>query len=98
MVASTAISGFSHPGFSAKETGTMNPFDDPSGNFVVLVNDEHQHSLWPSSLDAPQGWAIAHGTGSRQACLEYIGENWPDITPASAHRAGAAATVQEAGR
>ncbi|MFE7595491.1 MbtH family NRPS accessory protein, partial [Kitasatospora sp. NPDC057512] len=24
-----------------------NPFDDQDGTFLVLVNDENQHSLWP---------------------------------------------------
>ncbi len=32
-----------------------NPFDDPDGTFYVLVNDEGQHSLWPTFADVPQG-------------------------------------------
>lgn len=31
----------------------MNLFDDPDGTFLVLVNDEDQHSLWPETLDVP---------------------------------------------
>lgn len=27
---------------------TTNPFEDPQGTFLVLVNDENQHSLWPA--------------------------------------------------
>ncbi|MDT5206197.1 MAG: MbtH protein, partial [Mycobacterium sp.] len=27
---------------------STNPFDDDNGTFVVLVNDEDQHSLWPT--------------------------------------------------
>jgi MbtH protein len=62
----------------------MNPFDDPKGTFSVLVNDEEQHSLWPSRLAVPPGWRIAHGDDTRQACLEYIEENWTDLRPRSA--------------
>ena len=62
----------------------MNPFDDPEGTFSVLVNDEEQHALWPSMLAVPLGWRIAHGDDTRQACLDYIEENWTDLRPRSA--------------
>lgn len=32
---------------------STNPFDDNEGRFLVLVNDEGQHSLWPSFADVP---------------------------------------------
>ncbi|MGW3730031.1 MbtH family protein, partial [Streptomyces sp. NPDC000851] len=38
---------------------STNPFDDADGRFLVLVNDEGQHSLWPSFADVPGGWTIA---------------------------------------
>jgi MbtH protein len=62
----------------------MNPFDDPDGTFLVLVNDEEQHSLWPARLDVPAGWRVAHDADGRQACLDYIDENWTDLRPLSA--------------
>ena len=62
----------------------MNPFDDADGIFSVLVNDEEQHSLWPSKLPVPQGWRIAHENDTRQACLDYIDKNWTDLRPRSA--------------
>lgn len=62
----------------------VNPFDDPDGTFSVLVNDEEQHSLWPSKLPVPPGWQIAHEDDTRQACLDYIEENWTDLRPRSA--------------
>jgi MbtH protein len=61
----------------------MNPFDDPEGEFVVLVNDEGQHSLWPTFADVPAGWAVASGPGSRQSCLDYVEQNWTDMRPRS---------------
>ncbi|MCH6163950.1 MbtH family protein [Streptomyces sp. M600PL45_2] len=59
-----------------------NPFDDENGLFYVLVNDERQNSLWPSFADVPEGWTIAFGEDSRQACLDYVEENWTDMRPA----------------
>ena len=67
-----------------------NPFDDPDGTFFVLVNDENQHSLWPSFAEVPAGWTIVHGADVRQSCLDYIERNWTDLRPASLIRAMAA--------
>lgn len=61
----------------------MNPFDDPDAEFLVLVNDEGQHSLWPSFVEVPGGWNIAHERDGRAACLAYIEENWTDMRPNS---------------
>ncbi len=62
---------------------STNPFDDENGNFFVLVNDEEQHSLWPSFADIPNGWSVIHGEASRQSCLDFIDQNWTDIRPKS---------------
>ncbi|OBH08919.1 MbtH family protein [Mycobacterium sp. E1747] len=59
----------------------LNPFDDESGKFIVLVNNEEQHSLWPVLGDVPAGWRVAYGEAERAACLDYIEQNWPDISP-----------------
>ncbi|MEU7986412.1 MbtH family protein [Streptosporangium canum] len=60
-----------------------NPFDDPEGVYTVLVNDEGQHSLWPDFAEVPAGWAVVHGPGARQECLEHIEANWTDMRPKS---------------
>ncbi|MGQ4491185.1 MbtH family protein [Streptomyces sp. SAS_281] len=64
----------------------VNPFDDPDGIFFVLVNDEDQHSLWPSDLDVPDGWRSVHGPAGRQESLDYVEANWTDLRPRSARR------------
>ncbi|MGW2659221.1 MbtH family protein, partial [Streptomyces sp. NPDC001478] len=46
-----------------------NPFDDQDGTFLVLVNDENQHSLWPQFADVPAGWTTVHGPDTHAACL-----------------------------
>ncbi|WP_053645795.1 MbtH family protein [Streptomyces sp. XY431] len=60
-----------------------NPFDDADGRFLVLRNDEGQHSLWPAFAEVPAGWEIVHGEDGRQACLDYVEANWTDMRPAS---------------
>lgn len=60
-----------------------NPFDDPDGIFLVLVNDEGQHSLWPSFVDVPAGWTVRHGPAARGECLEYVDAHWTDMRPLS---------------
>jgi MbtH protein len=60
-----------------------NPFDDEQGTFMVLSNDEGQHSLWPAFVDVPAGWQVVHAEDSRSNCLGYIEENWTDLRPKS---------------
>jgi uncharacterized protein YbdZ (MbtH family) len=62
---------------------STNPFDDENGKFYVLINDEGQHSLWPTFVDVPPGWNIVHGAATRRSCLDYIEENWTDMRPKS---------------
>jgi len=60
-----------------------NPFEDENGVFHVLINDEGQHSLWPSFVEVPKGWTIVHKADTRAACLEFINQNWTDMRPNS---------------
>jgi uncharacterized protein YbdZ (MbtH family) len=62
---------------------STNPFDDDNAPFLVVVNDEEQHSLWPAFTDVPMGWRVVYGDADRAACLDYIEQNWPDIRPKS---------------
>ncbi|MDD7940437.1 MbtH family protein [Actinomycetospora lutea] len=72
-----------------------NPFDDSDGRFLVLVNDEGQHSLWPVFAEVPAGWTVvlgaeAPGGGTdgepgvdRAAALAYVEQHWTDMRPRS---------------
>ncbi|MFE5855440.1 MULTISPECIES: MbtH family protein [unclassified Streptomyces] len=66
---------------------STNPFDDDNGRFHVLVNEEDQHSLWPTFAAVPDGWRIVLNDDTRAACLEYVEENWTDMRPRSLQRA-----------
>jgi len=60
---------------------STNPFDDPDGTFLVLVNDEGQHSLWPSTTGVPAGWEVALPATDRTSALAHIEEHWTDLRP-----------------
>jgi uncharacterized protein YbdZ (MbtH family) len=62
---------------------STNPFDDASGAFYVLFNDEEQHSLWPTAIEIPAQWRAVFGEAPRADCVEYIEANWTDMRPKS---------------
>jgi MbtH protein len=63
-----------------------NLFDDEDGTYLVLVNGENQHSLWPAAITVPVGWARVYGPASRLGCLDYIEASWTDLRPLSLTR------------
>jgi MbtH protein len=60
-----------------------NPFEDETGAYYALVNEEGQYSLWPVFANVPDGWTIAHGEDTRAACLDFINREWTDMRPKS---------------
>ncbi|WP_081945062.1 MbtH family protein [Oleiagrimonas soli] len=60
-----------------------NPFDDNDARFIVLVNDEGQHSLWPHAIPTPDGWSHTFGPDNRTTCLNEIETHWVDMRPRS---------------
>ncbi|WP_377273151.1 MbtH family protein [Peterkaempfera sp. SMS 1(5)a] len=69
-----------------------NPFEDESGPYLVLVNEEGQHSLWPAYIAVPAGWTVALAAAPRSECLAHIEKNWVDMRPLSLVHATAART------
>jgi MbtH protein len=67
-----------------------NPFENPEGIYLVLINDEGRHSLWPESIKVPAGWAVAKTADTRDACVAFVEENWTDMRPNSLIKAMAA--------
>ncbi|GGZ26588.1 protein mbtH [Streptomyces inusitatus] len=60
-----------------------NPFDDPDGGYLVLIDEEGRHSLWPAFAEVPPGWTVALAETERRAALDYITEHWTDMRPRS---------------
>ncbi|PPK63309.1 MbtH family protein [Actinokineospora auranticolor] len=62
---------------------STNPFDNEDGTFLVLVNAEDQHSLWPVFADVPAGWTAVYGPADRASCVDYVDRVWTDLRPLS---------------
>jgi MbtH protein len=60
-----------------------NPFENDDARYLVLVNAENQHSLWPAFAEVPAGWTVVHGETDRQDALAYVNEHWTDMRPKS---------------
>ncbi|MCL7382556.1 MbtH family NRPS accessory protein [Streptomyces sp. 35G-GA-8] len=66
---------------------SSNPFDDPDGKYLVLINEEGQHSLWPEFAEVPQGWSVALPAADRPSAVAYVNTHWTDMRPRSLARA-----------
>ena len=55
-------------------------------DYIVVMNDEEQYSIWSTDRQVPAGWAIQPMKGSKEACLDYIKTHWTDMRPASLKR------------
>ncbi|GAA3269228.1 MULTISPECIES: MbtH family protein [Dactylosporangium] len=51
--------------------------------YVVVLNDEEQYSIWPADDALPAGWRAEGMRGPKQECLEHIDAVWTDMRPAS---------------
>jgi MbtH protein len=60
-----------------------NPFENDSGIYIVLVNEEGQYSLWPDFRAIPDGWKAVGPRGPRKECLEWVEQAWTDMRPLS---------------
>jgi MbtH protein len=60
-----------------------NPFENENAEYLVLVNDEGQYSLWPTFRDIPAGWTQTGPKGKRRECLDWVEANWTDMRPRS---------------
>jgi MbtH protein len=60
-----------------------NPFEDDQVSYLILMNGEGQHSLWPAFAEVPVGWTRVFGPNGRQECLDDVNRNWADMRPRS---------------
>ncbi|MEU1013865.1 MbtH family protein [Streptomyces sp. NPDC088810] len=59
-----------------------NPFENSEAEYLVLINDEEQYSLWPKFTEVPAGWTVVHQS-DRASCIDYINASWTDMRPQS---------------
>jgi MbtH protein len=60
-----------------------NPFENEQGNYLVLINEEEQYSLWPAAIEIPDGWNKEYGPKVKSECQQYIEQTWQDMRPNS---------------
>jgi MbtH protein len=60
-----------------------NPFDAQDAQYLVLRNEEGQHSLWPDHIAVPPGWHVVLAASDRAACTAFIESAWTDMRPRS---------------
>jgi uncharacterized protein YbdZ (MbtH family) len=60
-----------------------NPFEDEEAEYLVLINDDGQCSLWPIFHEIPAGWTAVGPRGRRQHCMDWVEANWTDMRPKS---------------
>ncbi|HEX8870287.1 MAG TPA: MbtH family NRPS accessory protein [Lentzea sp.] len=55
-------------------------------DYVVVLNDEEQYSIWRAGEALPVGWRAEGTSGSEDACLDHIERVWTDVRPLSVRR------------
>ena len=51
--------------------------------WLVLVNTEGQHSVWPAVRPVPAGWRETGPEGTAEECKAWIDCHWTDMCPVS---------------
>ena len=57
--------------------------EEDNRDYVVVVNDEEQYSIWLADRPVPNGWRLVGGKRKKAECLKHIGEVWTDMRPKS---------------
>jgi len=51
--------------------------------YICLINDEEQYSIWFAWKEIPYGWKRVGPIGSKEEVLQYVGKEWIDMRPKS---------------
>ncbi len=71
----------------------MSSTEEDDRDYLVVVNDEEQYSIWLADVAMPNGWrAIGAAARKKAECLKYIGETWTDMRPKSLRDEGSTGT------
>lgn len=54
--------------------------------YLIVVNAEEQHSVWPATRAVPSGWRAVSEPVAREEALDLVATAWPDIRPLSMRR------------
>jgi MbtH protein len=56
---------------------------DVPNEWLVVINEEEQYSIWASDRPVPAGWRAVGERDSREGCLKRIEQMWTDMRPKS---------------
>ncbi|MGW2561414.1 MbtH family NRPS accessory protein [Streptomyces sp. NPDC001514] len=62
--------------------------EQTDGAFLVLANEQGDHSLWPAAAPVPEGWSVSLTTVARQRFLRDLGKQWPELRAVTFAKAG----------
>ena len=82
-----------HIGMEREAVAPVSPWSRSGDSYIVAVNGDEQHALWPAALSLPAGWRQRSQAMSRHACLSAIAATWRDIAPARLHSAASAGST-----
>jgi MbtH protein len=72
---------------SGQQSGEQARQQEPrEEQFVVVINDEGQYSIWWDGREVPAGWHFEGTCGGREECIAHIDEVWTDLRPLSLRR------------
>lgn len=54
--------------------------------YLVVLNDEEQYSIWLGDEPLPEGWRVEGTRGGREFCLDRIERIWTDVRPLSVRK------------
>ncbi len=57
--------------------------ENDTTQYLVVINQEEQYSIWPSHLPVPPGWKVQGDEASKEECLSQIEQLWTDMRPLS---------------
>lgn len=61
----------------------MDPGEQDTRIYKVVINGEEQYSIWPADRPNAAGWRDAGRSGTKEECLAFIKEVWTDMRPRS---------------
>jgi MbtH protein len=75
--------------------------DKSRGEYLILVNEGEQYSLWPAFKGIPEGLRRVGPMGSMKVCLALVRKTWTNmqplsVSPAAPHRFASVRRVLDA--
>ena len=57
--------------------------EEDNEEYICLINEEEQYSIWFAWKEVPLGWKRVGPQGTKQEILDYVTQVWTDMRPKS---------------